>query len=198
MTSFNVWVRYFVWNFKGAHWNSIQKILAIYWQCCGKCKTLGRPTDHPWLMVGWSMSALSGPSINIICWDYKIKYKMVQLDVTFCLDTGTKGHIISVHLWNCVSSFIPKFFFLQNLQNSLVAKRTIHGWTLACSLTSWVTFGNHISAALHWKMCSFRHHENHWSADHISIEFEIQPKFAVLWFKIYSTNHNEILHMSQQ
>ena len=26
----------------------------------------------------------------------------------------------------------------------------------------------------------------------ISIEFEIRPKFAVLWFKIYSTNHNEI------
>ena len=32
----------------------------------------------------------------------------------------------------------------------------------------------------------------------ISIEFEIQPKFAVLWFKIYSTDHNEILHMSRQ
>ena len=30
----------------------------------------------------------------------------------------------------------------------------------------------------------------------ISIEFEIRPKFAVLWFKICSTNHNEILHMS--
>ena len=27
-----------------------------------------------------------------------------------------------------------------------------------------------------------------------SIEFEIRPKFAVLWFKMYSTDHNEILH----
>ena len=32
----------------------------------------------------------------------------------------------------------------------------------------------------------------------ISIEFEIQPKFAVLWFKMYSTDHNEILHTSRQ
>ena len=28
----------------------------------------------------------------------------------------------------------------------------------------------------------------------ISIEFEIRPKFAVLWFKMYFTDHNEILH----
>ena len=32
----------------------------------------------------------------------------------------------------------------------------------------------------------------------ISIEFEIGPKSAVLWFKMYSTDHNKILHMSQQ
>ena len=32
----------------------------------------------------------------------------------------------------------------------------------------------------------------------ISIELEIWPKYAVLWFKIYSTDHNEILHTSLQ
>ena len=32
----------------------------------------------------------------------------------------------------------------------------------------------------------------------ISIEFEIRPKFAVLWFKIYSTDPNDILHTSWQ
>ena len=32
----------------------------------------------------------------------------------------------------------------------------------------------------------------------ISIEFEIRPKFAVLWFKTYSTNPNDILHTSRQ
>ena len=32
----------------------------------------------------------------------------------------------------------------------------------------------------------------------ISIEFEIQPKFAVLSINTYSTDHNEILHTSRQ
>ena len=32
----------------------------------------------------------------------------------------------------------------------------------------------------------------------ISIEFEIRPKFGVLWYKMYSTNHKEILHMPWQ
>ena len=32
----------------------------------------------------------------------------------------------------------------------------------------------------------------------ISIEFEIRSKFGVLWFKMCSTDHNEILHMSRQ
>ena len=32
----------------------------------------------------------------------------------------------------------------------------------------------------------------------ISIEFETRPKFAVLWFKMYSTDHNEIMHMSRR
>ena len=27
----------------------------------------------------------------------------------------------------------------------------------------------------------------------ISIEFEIRPKFVLLWFKMYITDHNEIL-----
>ena len=31
-TSFNVWVRYFVWNFKGYLWNSTQNILPIHWK----------------------------------------------------------------------------------------------------------------------------------------------------------------------
>ena len=32
----------------------------------------------------------------------------------------------------------------------------------------------------------------------ISIEFEIRPNFVVLYFKMYSTDHNEILHTSRQ
>ena len=33
--------------------------------------------------------------------------------------------------------------------------------------------------------------------DKVLIKFEIRPKFAVLWFKKYSTDHNKILHMSR-
>ena len=33
---------------------------------------------------------------------------------------------------------------------------------------------------------------------HISIEFEIRWKFRMLWFRIYSTDHNDILHTSRQ
>ena len=32
----------------------------------------------------------------------------------------------------------------------------------------------------------------------ISIEFQNRPNFAVLWFKMFSTDHNEILHPSRQ
>ena len=32
----------------------------------------------------------------------------------------------------------------------------------------------------------------------ISIELEIRPKYAVLWFEMYSTDHNNILYTSRQ
>ena len=34
IVSFNVWVRYFVWNFKGSLWNSTQNILPVHWKMC--------------------------------------------------------------------------------------------------------------------------------------------------------------------
>ena len=46
-------------------------------------------------------------------------------------------------------------------------------------------------------LCTFRWHGT-CPANDIAIKFEIWPKFAVLWFKMYSTDHNEILHMSRQ
>ena len=51
------------------------------------------------------------------------------------------GHLISVHLCNCLSTFIPKHF-LQNLKNPLVAKRTIYSRTLGRPVDSWVAFGD--------------------------------------------------------
>ena len=49
--------------------------------------------------------------------------------------------LISMHLRSCLSTFLPKIF-LQNTNNSLVAKRTIHGRTLGRPLDSWVAFGD--------------------------------------------------------
>ena len=57
------------------------------------------------------------------------------------------GHLISTHLWNRLSTFIPKHL-LQNLKNLLVAKRTIYGRILGRPVDSWVAFGDRISAAL--------------------------------------------------
>ena len=36
------------------------------------------------------------------------------------------------------------------------------------------------------------------TTNEISIEFEIQPKFVVLWFEIYASDHKEIVHTSRQ
>ena len=90
------------------HWpmgdlDSILKVLSsilFYWlvssQCCGKSKILGRPTDHPWLMVGWPVSVLGGPSI--ICWDHEMiksikkLVKIRQSVFTLYSDTSTNRH----------------------------------------------------------------------------------------------------------
>ena len=45
IASFIVWIRYFVWNFKGTLWNSKQNILSIYGKMCSKirCENLRAP-----------------------------------------------------------------------------------------------------------------------------------------------------------
>ena len=45
----------------------------------------------------------------------------------------------------------------------------------------------------HWKFISLRPVPH--PINDISIEFEIRPKFEVVWFKIYSTDYNKILHI---
>ena len=60
-----------------------------------------------------------------------------------------------MHLWSCLSTFLPKYF-LQNIKNSLVAKRTIHGRTLGCPLDSGVAVGD-------WATLF----QQHWSNDNV-------------------------------
>ena len=65
-------------------------------QCCGKSKILGHQTDHPWLMDGWSVSVLGGPSI--IYWDHEMiksikgLVKIRQSVFTLYSDTTTNRH----------------------------------------------------------------------------------------------------------
>ena len=139
-------------------------------QCCWKSKIPGRPTDHPWLMVAWSVSVLGGPSwYTETIKSIKELAKTSQSVFTLYSDTSTHRHadhadgfvqdcsisgalameilqscakpLISMHLRSCLSTFLPKYF-LQNINNSLVAKRTIHGRTLGRPLDSWVAFGD--------------------------------------------------------
>ena len=51
-----------------------------------------------------------------------------------------------------------------------------------------------------WKFCSYLNILGTGTrpTNDISIAFEIRPKFAVLWFVMYSTNHDQILHTSRQ
>ena len=77
--------------------------------------------------------------------------KRTQSEPAFYLGTSTNRHMISV---NAMSSFILKYF-LQNLKNSLVAKRTIGGGTLGRPVDSWVSFGNR--GTIFQQHCSIKH-----------------------------------------
>ena len=79
---------------------------------------------------------------SIICWDHATNQKNGQNGPNgIHILLRRNGHLTSVHLWNCLSTFITKHF-LQNLKNSLVAKRTIHGRTLGRQVDWWVAFGD--------------------------------------------------------
>ena len=56
---------------------------------------------------------------------------------------------------------------------------------LVCFLTQWKSQGFYLEPGAR-------------PTNDISIEFEIRPKVAMLWFKMYSTDHNEILHTARQ
>ena len=98
-------------------------------QCYRKCKILARLRDHLWLMVGWSVSVLGSPPINNLLRPRNQSKKRQNGPNGVLILLRHNGHFMSVHLWNRLSTFIPKHF-LQNLKNPLVAKRTIYGKTL--------------------------------------------------------------------
>ena len=126
------------------------KNMFVYRQCCRKCKILARLTDHLWLMVGWSVSVLGSPPINNLLRPCNQSKNGQNGPNGIRILLRHNGHLISVHLWNCLSTFITKHF-LQNLKNSLVAKRTIYGWTLGHLVDWWVAFGDRATVfQQHW------------------------------------------------
>ena len=136
--------------------NVVCKILAILWlgqwvnplcrcdtmlQCCRKCKILAHLMDHLWLIFGWSVSVLGSPPINILLRPCNQSKNVQNGPNRAWVLLRHNGLLISVHLWNRLSTFIPKHF-LQNLKNPLVAKQTIYGRTLGRPVDSWVAFGD--------------------------------------------------------
>ena len=110
---------------------------------------LVRPTDHPWLMVGWPVSVLGDPPINNLLrpWNQLKMVKMSQSMSVFYLGISTNGHMISVESYVQFHSEIfsakPKEF---------IGRQTDHRWW---DLVSPIGFmghiwrpGDHISAAL--------------------------------------------------
>ena len=110
-------------------------------QCCRKCKILARRTDHLWLMVGWSVSVLGSPPVNNLLRPCSESKNGQNGPNGIRILLRRSWHLISVHLWNRLSTFITKHF-LQNLKNPLVAKRTIYGRTLGRPVDWWVAFGD--------------------------------------------------------
>ena len=127
--------------------------------------------NHPWLLVGWSVSVLGSPPINnprlvhfeyfwLVAWSQPMQpIKNIQNgpNAVYILIRNNQD-LISVHLWNNLSTFIPKHF-LQNLKHPLVAKRTIYGRTLGRPVDSWVVFGDWATIfqqhCYHWLFISF-------------------------------------------
>ena len=119
------------------------------YQCRGECKILVCPTEHPWLMVGWSVSVLGGPSINNLLrpWNRLKKVKMSQSTSAFYLGISTNGHMVSVESY---VQFHSEIFSAK--PKELIGRQTNHRWWDLCSPGGFMGRiwwpGDHISAAL--------------------------------------------------
>ena len=74
-----------------------------------------------------------------------------------------------------------------------------HYWCpgAVCSALMTISMVTWTIVAWHDESCETEGPAGARSTDGISIKFEIWPKFAVLWFKIYSRDHNKVLHSSR-
>ena len=82
--------------------------------------------------------------------------------------------MISMHLRSCLSTFLPKYS-LQNIKNSLVAKRTIHGRTLGRPLDSWVAIGDRATVF-----------QQHCSCSNYLIFMKLKPDIHHIWYNFFT------------
>ena len=109
IVSFNEWVRYFVWNFKGALWNSTQNISAIQWKMCI-------------LLSGENLRALRFKSVEAILKQMRtmkpIQTNLVYMGVYVCVMVLTKWWYIVLCL-SKNSKYVFALLFRNFLQNAL-------------------------------------------------------------------------------
>ena len=91
IVSFNVWVRYFVWNFKGTLWNSTQNILPIHWRM--------------WILFTVEYFRALRFKSSYICFHYDgnalsfnpgLQYPICMVQCTHLITTGGTPHQITV------------------------------------------------------------------------------------------------------
>ena len=139
-------------------------------QCCRKCKILARLTDHPWLLVGWSISVLGSPPTNSLLKPCNQSKNGQNGPNGVYILLRNNGHLISGHLWNRLYTFIPKNF-LQNLKHPLVAKRTIYGKTMGRPMDSWVAFDDR--ATIFQQHCLATQGNRHQAIDQVCRKYTV-------------------------
>ena len=93
---------------------------------------------------------------------------------------------------------LKRFVFSHNTWLSICHNSRLPGANKTASWASgfWQNFL--LNSILGEKKCKWKYSPGARPINDVSIEFKIRPKFPMLWFKMYSTDHNEILHMSRQ
>ena len=122
--SFNVWVRYFVWNFKGDLWNSTQNILPIHWNMYISWidKIVRAPLTFfetvPWTSIweqpplchskiAWFHLNIDRITISTSSW---ITYEPITEHMTRRVTYWDENHGYTMQIWLTVSNLLIFFF----------------------------------------------------------------------------------------
>ena len=113
-------------------------------------------------MIGWSVSVLGNLPINNLLRPCNQSKNGQNRPNGISILLRRNGYLISVRLWNRLSTFIVKHL-LQNLKSPLIANRTICGRTLGCPVDLWVAFGDRATIfQQHWSLTAWSHHPPLW------------------------------------